>query len=525
MEPPEKPGHPGLVTGAQKSAKDSGTRNKMMLPSSVANQSYSVSASSPAPASTSIPSSEGSLVPSEAADGGGTHESHDAINVDSDVEQQPVTKKAKKTTSEVWQYFTKYWATVEYKERTAAAHNKKKNNETGIATVQSYKYDQEASLRKFYEAMIVHEYPFNMVEHEFVQEWVKSMRPNYPLKSRVTVRKEIMECYSAERDKLYEYFKTIQSRFSATMDMWTSNQNKGYMCVTLHWVDDDWKIQKRIINFLHVEGRHTGERLSYTDTTICGMANAMSVKFDKYWKKSNIAIAVANVLDPRFKRRIVEFYLRKFYNNSYQAELEKFNGIIRKMFQCYVSVAPSSSKSNKEVEEPLADLFMGSNNIDDELDNYLFESDSYDADGEFSELERYLAEPPLKTTKANQNMFDILAWWKSHKEEYPVLSRLTRDVLTIQVSTVASESAFSAGGRVIDPYRSRLDPDMVQALVCTKDWIIATRKGSKNVSSLPGDLDVLEAIKNNLMFEDEFSEMGRDDDVAIDNDDLPEIQL
>ncbi|CAA0839907.1 Unknown protein [Striga hermonthica] len=308
MEPPEKPGHPGLVTVAQKLAKDSGTRNKIMLPSSVANQSYSVSASLPAPASTSIPSSKGSLVPSEAADGGGTQESHDAINVDSDVEEQPVTKKAKKTTSEVWQYFTKYWVTVEVngkqeqqcwakcnfkgcKNKTskhraesnfgttafwthlANYHSIKKgqqqlttknNNETGIVTVQPYKYDQEASLRKFYEAMIVHEYPFNMVEHEFFQEWVKSMRPNYPLKSHVTVRKEIIEYYSTERDKLYEYFKTIQSRFSATMDMWTSNQNKGYMCITLYWVDDDWKIQKRIINFLHVEGRHTGERLSYT---------------------------------------------------------------------------------------------------------------------------------------------------------------------------------------------------------------------------------------------------------------------
>jgi hypothetical protein len=47
----------------------------------------------------------------------------------------------------------------------------------------------------------------------------------------------------------------------------------------------------------------------------------------------------------------------------------------------------------------------------------------------------------------------------------------------MQVSTVASESAFSAGGRVIDPYRSRLDPDMEEALVCTKDWITAARKG------------------------------------------------
>ncbi|RLN13548.1 hypothetical protein C2845_PM09G17910 [Panicum miliaceum] len=60
------------------------------------------------------------------------------------------------------------------------------------------------------------------------------MRPNYPLKCRVTVRKEIMEYYLAAKDKLYAYFKTIDSRFSATMDMWTSIQNKGFMCLTLH---------------------------------------------------------------------------------------------------------------------------------------------------------------------------------------------------------------------------------------------------------------------------------------------------
>jgi hypothetical protein len=42
-------------------------------------------------------------------------------------------------------------------------------------------------------------------------------------------------------------------------------------------------------------------------------------------------------------------------------------------------------------------------------------------------------------------------------------------VLDVQVSTVASESTFSAGGRVIDPYLSRLDPEMVKILICTKD--------------------------------------------------------
>lgn len=42
---------------------------------------------------------------------------------------------------------------------------------------------------------------------------------------------------------------------------------------------------------------------------------------------------------------------------------------------------------------------------------------------------------------------------------------------------------------------------MVEALVCTKDWI-APRKGlSKNVSSVVGDLEVLDAVSKNLNLE------------------------
>jgi hypothetical protein len=50
--------------------------------------------------------------------------------------------------------------------------------------------------------------------------------------------------------------------------------------------------------------------------------------------------------------------------------------------------------------------------------------------------------------------FDVLAWWKYNALKYRILSKMTRDILPIPISTIASESSFSAGGRVIESHRT-----------------------------------------------------------------------
>ncbi|CAI9272996.1 unnamed protein product [Lactuca saligna] len=47
---------------------------------------------------------------------------------------------------------------------------------------------------------------------------------------------------------------------------------------------------------------------------------------------------------------------------------------------------------------------------------------------------------------------------------------MTTDILAILVTTVASEFAFNAGGRVIDPHRSSLGTKIVDMLICGSDW-------------------------------------------------------
>ncbi|KAG1327774.1 putative transposase [Cocos nucifera] len=48
---------------------------------------------------------------------------------------------------------------------------------------------------------------------------------------------------------------------------------------------------------------------------------------------------------------------------------------------------------------------------------------------------------------------------------------MTRDVLVVPVSTVASESAFSTSSKVLDNFRSSPSPKMTEALICTQNWL------------------------------------------------------
>ena len=46
------------------------------------------------------------------------------------------------------------------------------------------------------------------------------------------------------------------------------------------------------------------------------------------------------------------------------------------------------------------------------------------------------------------------------------LQKIAKDILVILVITVASKSAFSTSGRLLSPYRSRLHPKTIEAMMC-----------------------------------------------------------
>ncbi|XP_070676309.1 zinc finger BED domain-containing protein DAYSLEEPER-like [Malus domestica] len=178
-------------------------------------------------------------------------------------------------------------------------------------------------------------------------------------------------------------------------------------------------------------------------------------------------MAIAAILDPRFKMKLIEYYFSLIYKENAPSEIEKvFDLAVNLVKEYELKHRPGlwSSESSSSTDFPSQSCNF---RVGDPLTSYdQFVMDST-INNEQSDLDLYLGEKVLPRTQD----FDILSWWKTNGNKYPILHQIARDILAILVSTVALESSFSTGGRIISPHRSRLHLSTVEALMCSRDWL------------------------------------------------------
>ncbi|KAK2644856.1 hypothetical protein Ddye_020051 [Dipteronia dyeriana] len=126
------------------------------------------------------------------------------------------------------------------------------NNKTedGKDTLEPYTFDPIVVRRKLAEMIILHEYPLRMVEHDGFREYSIAVQPLFKLISRNTIKRHILQIYDMEKEKTISVLEANRSRISITTDMWTSsNQKKGFMMVTMHFIDDSWVMPSLILRY------------------------------------------------------------------------------------------------------------------------------------------------------------------------------------------------------------------------------------------------------------------------------------
>lgn len=583
---------------------------------------------------------------------------------------------------------------------TGGATDPPKRRYRGGMYSHNFLFDQDRCRQEVAEMIIMHDYQLHMVEHPAFISFVQNLQPRFNMVNFNTVQGDCVAIYLREKQSLVKLLGEIPGRINLTLDLWGSNQALGYVFLTGHFIDSDWKLNRRILNVVMVPSPHSGDALSHAvgvclgdwglenklftltldksitndsepgslrgylsvknkdlvsgqmliehcyahvlsnlaqdalaaipdiinkvresvkyvktsqaqeerfleikqqlqvpsvkylsfddqtqwnttylmlvaamelkevfncldtadpdyklaptldewkqvetlciylkllydaanvlicaahptanlffhevwklqaelthaamseDTFVSSLTKPLKEKFDEYWKDCRLVLAMAVVMDPRFKMKLVEFSFAKIYGEEASTHVKIVDDSIHELFSEY-TVQPllitsgyvelenagnentGNVTANNEMvngisdnmvvekfeprqESPKAGVVMSGG--DRLLDFDVFISEMSGTQQSKSELEQYLEESLLPRTME----FDILGWWKLNNLKFPTLSKMARDVLSISVSTVGSESVFNTIGNKLDSYRSSLRPETVEALICAKDWL------------------------------------------------------
>jgi hypothetical protein len=90
---------------------------------------------------------------------------------------------------------------------------------------------------------------------------------------------------------------------------------------------------------------------------------------------------------------------------------------------------------------------------------------SHDTTGGPKELDRYLR-------LESQNVDDPVAWWRTHMDEFPRLSKLALDILAIPAMASDCERAFSLAKLIMTSQRIRMNDLTLGELMMLKNWVL-----------------------------------------------------
>ncbi|KAM0879639.1 hypothetical protein ACQ4PT_034099 [Festuca glaucescens] len=345
---------------------------------------------------------------------------------------------------------------------TVERRSKRRYRYTGYA---NSSFDQDRSCSYLAKMIILHDYPLHIVQQPTFTAFIDSLQPRFRVADVDAMEGEVYAVYQKEKEGLLQAFSTMPGRISLTIGLWTTSQTLGYVSLAGQFIDSEWKLHRRMLKFMMVSSPHSENALSeaisasLTDWKTCDdnyneapsfedwkkveaacnylrllydsahsimaagnptsniffheawklqleLANAsghedpvfsiiakdMHERFDKYWKDCNLVLAVAVVMDPRLKMKLVEFSYSKIYGVEAAKYVKVVNDSVHELFKDYVA-------------QPLSE--QGATN----------------------------------NAAANGN------------------------------NTHATQPSTGTGTCMLDDYRSSLRPEIVEALVCAKDWL------------------------------------------------------
>jgi hypothetical protein len=128
-------------------------------------------------------------------------------------------------------------------------------------------YNEDIMMGKLIKLIVRSDLPFSIVDDDNFQDFVNYLkrgngRGSSDLVSRRTIMRRVEKMYIQKKQELKERLNSFKSKYSITCDVWTSKNQLSFFGFTIHYIDDDWKMQEHLLAFRYLESEHDGRSLS-----------------------------------------------------------------------------------------------------------------------------------------------------------------------------------------------------------------------------------------------------------------------
>ena len=196
------------------------------------------------------------------------------------------------------------------------------------------------------------------------------------------------------------------------------------------------------------------DKKSQIPTWIKDIAKVMKQKFDTLSNNlDNTASYLTLLLDPRYKTQIVP--------NNFDIEVAKHSLLTE--FTSYQHLVDKEKEVNDK-ETNIA-IVGEKRKLSGIMEQIVQKKKKHNNSQSRNEVNEYLA-IPVESLSVNP-----CEWWKHHRTQYPILSKIARDYICIPATSVPSEQAFSKSGELISKRRNRLGDRAIEACMCLNSWI------------------------------------------------------
>ncbi|KAE8721354.1 hypothetical protein F3Y22_tig00016212pilonHSYRG00091 [Hibiscus syriacus] len=372
----------------------------------------------------------------------------------------PLTSRHSSTT---WSHFTRKRVGKEIKAES------KDGGSNDTLSLTPYEFHQDKGRKDLAEMIILHEYPLTIAEHYDFKKYSNTLQPGFKVSCRNTTKKDIMQRYETEKEgisALFLYVPTphttvvLAEHLKECIHSWNIDIKLSSITV------DNCTTNDAMIDILHQEFPYGSLMLHGRFLHMLCCAHILNLIVQD-GLSAVIKIGLDRIRDS------VGFWIASDKRNKKFEEVAK---------QLVLECTKKLLLDCKTMWNSTYDMLMVALNYKEVFvilsgRESLFKNLTLNEDWEKMVL--VMLEKYNKYWADVNGLMDVATILDP---SYPTLQQISKDILSIHVSTVPSESAFSTGGRVIGPYHSRLLPEMIEALMCAQNWLWADIKdGSSRV--------------------------------------------